>query len=188
MTVTPRLVINHLEEVESKWFAVYTRFKQEKMVQKRLREKGIETYLPLTRKFRKYDKRLRHFDVPLISCYVFTKITRKEYVPVLETEGVVKFIKFAENLISIPEDEILWLQKILQEDFSAELESTGFVHGQRVEVVRGNLIGLSGVLINTTNKKNFLVEFSGMGQSFRMYVDPSFLHASAGKRVITQEV
>ena len=105
MTVTPRLVINHLEEVESKWFAVYTRFKQEKMVQKRLREKGIETYLPLTRKFRKYDKRLLHFDVPLISCYVFTKITRKEYVPVLETEGVVKFIKFAENLISIPEDE-----------------------------------------------------------------------------------
>ncbi|MCB0600696.1 MAG: UpxY family transcription antiterminator [Saprospiraceae bacterium] len=173
--------INQLDELEPRWFAVYTRYKQEKVVLKRLKDKGIDSYVPLTRRFRKYDKRLRHFDIPLISCYVFTKITRKEYVSVLETEGVVKFIKFSDNLISIPEEEIQWLQKILLEDLSIELDQEGMIAGQRVEVVRGNLIGLKGTLMNTSNKKNFLVEFSGIGQSFRMYVDPACLKLSASR-------
>ena len=173
--------INQLDENEPRWFALYTRYKQEKVVLKRLKEKGIESYVPLTRRVRKYDKRLRHFDIPLISCYVFTKITRKEYVSVLETEGVVQFLKFSENLISIPEEEILWLQKLLLEDLSLELDQGGLIAGQRVEVVRGNLIGLKGTLMNTANKKNFLVEFSGIGQSFRMYVDPACLKLSASR-------
>ena len=106
---------DHLHEQEPRWFAVYTRYKREKLVAKRLREKGIEVYLPLQHFTRKYTRKVKEVSLPLISCYVFTRIVKKEYVPVLETPDVVQFVRIAKNLISIPPHEIQILQRVVGE-------------------------------------------------------------------------
>ncbi|MEK7255619.1 MAG: transcription termination/antitermination NusG family protein, partial [Bacteroidota bacterium] len=79
------VIESHLDGVEPKWFAVYTRYKSEKVVQRLLQNKKIESYLPLQRVTRRYTRKIKHHDIPLISCYIFVKIVRAEYVPVLET-------------------------------------------------------------------------------------------------------
>ena len=40
---------NHLHQTQSRWFAVYTRFKREKMVTRELTQKGIEVFFTCTK-------------------------------------------------------------------------------------------------------------------------------------------
>lgn len=92
---------NHLDAREPRWFAVYTRFKSEKRVQKRLLEQGIQAYLPVQQLTRRFQRSTRRVELPLISCYVFTRITKFQYVQVLNTPGVLRFVRFSQNLVAI---------------------------------------------------------------------------------------
>ena len=166
---------NHLDLNEPRWFAVYTRFKREKTVTKELLSKGIETYLPLLHVSRHYTRKVKHVELPLINCYVFTKITKQSYVPVLETNDVVKFVKFSKNLISIPEAEIDLMRRVTGERIPIDVEErVAYQPGDEVEIVSGNLTGLKGKLLRT-GKKNFLINLKYVGCALRMEVSPSIL-------------
>lgn len=167
---------NHLDATEARWFAVYARYKREKMVAQRLQEKGIECYLPLQRLTRRYTRKVKHVELPLISGYLFTRITRTEYVRVLETQDVVQFVRFSRNLISIPEREIETIRRVVGEDIEIEVESSSFQPGDAVEIIGGQLTGLKGILIERRSGKNFVVELESLGYSLLMQVDPALLH------------
>jgi transcription antitermination factor NusG len=165
-----------LDETRPRWFAVYTRFKREKVVHKRLQDKGIEVYLPLQRYARQYDRRVRTVEIPLIGNYIFTKIIKKQYVPVLSTADVVHFVKCSQTLIAIPEREMLVLKRIAGEALDVEIEARRvYAVGDRVEVIGGSLTGLQGILVEKDRKKNFLIELESIGYTLRMEVDPAFL-------------
>lgn len=163
------------EKEEPKWFAIYTRYKREKLIYKRLREKGIHTYLPLQQFQRHYTRKTRMVELPLISCYLFTKITRKEYVPVLETPDVIQFVKFANELIPIPDEEIQLMKRIVGEQVELEVQPIGLQEGDEVEIIGGNLTGIRGILIRRESKKNFLVELTRTGYALQMQIEPALL-------------
>ena len=106
-----------LHTSEPRWFAVYTKYKREKLVSKYLVDKGIVSYLPLQKVTRMYTRKIKKVELPLINCYIFVCITREQYVRVLETPDVVHFVKIAKDLISIPEKEI----DILRKDISSHI-------------------------------------------------------------------
>lgn len=167
---------NHLDSEEPRWFAIYTNYKREKLVQSMLDQKGIHAYVPLQKVTRRYTRKIKTLELPLINCYVFVKITNKEYVPVLETEHVLKFIRFSKNLISIPEAEIEIIKRVVGEGIEVEIEQGNrYKEGDEVEIVAGNLLGLKGRLISINGKKQMLVELENMGYSLRMEVEPSLL-------------
>lgn len=161
---------NHLDSQEAKWFAVYTKYKREKLVNERLSEKGIQTYLPLQQFTRRYTRKVKQVELPLISCYIFTKITKQEYVPVLETPDVVQFVNFSRNLIAIPEEEIRTLQRVVGENIEIEVEPSAYQEGDAVEIIGGNLTGLKGKLVRKENKNRFYVELEKMGYTLQMEI------------------
>jgi len=165
---------NHLDDREARWFAVYTRFKREKLIVKQLQEKGIEAYVPLQHLTRRYTRKIKHVEIPLISCYVFTRITKKDYIRVLETPDVVQFIRFSKNLIAIPEKEMQIMKRVVGENIEIEVEASKFVEGQPVEIISGNLTGLKGKLIDKGHK-NFLVELENLSYTMRIHIDPDLL-------------
>ncbi len=169
------VVENHLDKEEHKWFAVYTRFKSEKVVQRLLSNKQIESYLPLQKVTRRYTRKIKHHEIPLISCYIFVKIVSEQYVPVLETENVVKFIRFARNLYSIPESEIETLKRVVGDGEEVEAEPGLFHEGDMVEVIGGKLTGIKGRLVEKQGKKHMVVELESIGYSLRMSIDISLL-------------
>lgn len=176
MSANPQSYENHLDEQEARWFAVYTRYKREKQVLKRLTEKGITTYLPIQRVKRYYTRKVKQVELPLISCYLFTKITKPEYIPVLDTPDVVKFVRFSKNLISIPEREIKLIQRVVGEDVEVEMEPRQHMRkGDEVEIIGGRLTGLKGTLVNREGQKHFVVELESLGYAMRMQVDPQYL-------------
>ncbi|MFT5264996.1 MAG: transcription antitermination factor NusG [Polaribacter sp.] len=171
---------NHLHATDPRWFAVYVSYKREKIVRKMLEAKGIALYLPIQKVTRRYVRKVKHLELPLINCYLFVKITKTEYIKVLETEHVLKFIRFSNNLLSIPEAEIQLMKRIIGEGFDFTVEPAAFMKGEEVEVIGGALTGLEGTLISEAGQQRFLVELTNVGVQFQMEIDPSLLRLKKG--------
>lgn len=159
---------------------MYTRYKREKVVRKWLEEKQIECYLPLQEYTRHYTRKVVKVELPLISCYLFVKITKSEYVPTLEVPDVVKFVRFSRNLIAIPEEEIDLIRRVVGEITDIEVTPSSFQVGDQVEIIGGNLTGLQGKLLQQSGKNNFLLELNSLGYQMRMHVDPKLLRKIRG--------
>ena len=163
--------VNQLDESEPRWFAIYTNFKREKLVAGLLANKGIEAYVPLQHLTRRYTRKIRQVALPLINCYVFVKIIKPQYVPVLQTQDVLRFIKFSQDLLAIPEEEIDVLRRIAGEpDLSVSVMNDGWQSGDLVEIAFGNLAGIQGKLVDVYGEKAFMVELKHIGYGLRLKV------------------
>jgi len=169
-------MINHLSDIEAKWFAVYTKYKCEKKVMEILLLKGIEAYVPIISSTKRYVRKIKTYHKPLFSCYVFVKIRKQDYVNVLELEHVYNFLKVSKDLESIPEHEIDLLKRIVGESNNIEL-STELEEGSRVEVISGNLTGLKGLLLSRETNNNFLIELDSIGFSLKVNINPIYLRS-----------
>lgn len=179
--------INQLDDSEARWFAVYTKFRREKLVRKQLHDRGIEVFLPLQSYTRRYQRKIKHVEIPLISSYIFTKIVKKQYVPVLETPDVVNFVKIAKDLIAIPEAEIEIMKRVIGEKQEVEVQEGSYQMGDEVEIIGGNLTGLKGWLVSAENEKNLVIELENLGYSLRMTVDPALLRKTGRRAVVRNE-
>jgi transcription antitermination factor NusG len=168
-------IINQLDEQEARWFAVYSFFKKEKYAEKELKRRGIETYLPLQKVIRKYKSKTKKLEIPLINCYLFVRIRKEEYAQVLETDGVIRFIKIGKDLLHIPDNEIDILQRILGEKIEVEAEATTFRAGDDVLISQGSLMGLKGKLVSFQGKEKVLIDLSSIGYTLQIELDKSLL-------------
>ena len=176
MTKAAQVPENHLDVNEAKWFAVYTKYKREKVILRDLERQGIQAYLPIQQIIRIYASKKKKVQLPLISCYIFVKITKSEYLQVLQTDNVVNFVRIAKNLISIPEREIEIMRKIVGEGIPVVAEpSSAFNKGDQVEIVGGNLTGLQGTLVDNHGGKEVIIDLETMGYSLRMTLETKFL-------------
>lgn len=166
---------NHLDENEARWFAVYTKFKREKFICARLEKKGITTYLPIIHLTRNYASKSKKVALPLFNCYLFVKITKKDYVRVLETQDVLRFVSFSRNLISIPQCEIDLVRRVVGEKMITKVEALNFYSGDDVEIISGNLTGIKGKLIKKEGKQQFLVALSSIGIGMEWQIDEKLL-------------
>lgn len=176
MSDTKDKIVNQLDPEEARWFAVRTRFKCEKLVAHLLGKKQIHAYVPLIRTVRRYTRKIKKLEKPLIASYVFVRIVKTEYVPVLETENVAGFVRFSKNLIAIPEDEINLMRRIvLEQDIELEAIPGKLESGDKVIITAGSLTGLSGTVVKAEGKKRFQVELEQMGFSLLMTIDAAFI-------------
>ncbi len=166
---------NHLHATEERWFAVRTGFRKEKIVQKRLNSKGIISYLPLYKVIRRYERKVKHLELPLINSYLFVKITKANYIQVLETEQVHAFVHFNRNLIAIPEVEIDTIRRVLGEATEVGVIEEGYQKGDLVEVIGGRLTGLNGELIAGNGKKRLIIRLENIGVGLEVEVDAKYL-------------
>ncbi len=170
---------NHLDSEIPKWFAVYTKYKREKVIKKELDRQDIKSYLPIQKITRIYASKRKVVELPLISCYIFVKITKSEYLKVLQAEGVVNFVRIAKNLISIPEREIEIMRQIVGEGIPVKAEPSRLQKGDEVEIIGGNLTGLKGILVDNHGDKEVIINLESMGYSLRMTLDSKFLQKVA---------
>jgi transcription antitermination factor NusG len=160
---------------EKRWFAVYTRYKREKLVTQQLRQKGIEAYVPLQEFTRYYTRKIKKVQLPLISCYIFVRINKSDYVRVLETPDVVTFIRFDSRLVAIPEQEIKILRQVVGEDQEIMVSREKVEVGQRAEIIGGRLTGLKGRILKDHGDKNFIIELDSLNYNLHMQVPKKYL-------------
>ena len=159
---------------------MYTQYKREKLVTKSLTKQGITAYLPLRKFTRHYTRKTKRVELPLISCYVFVKIVKSEYIRVLQTEYVLAFVKFSKNLISIPEAEIELMRRVIGESDLLDVQKNIYNIGDKVEIVGGELTGLKGTLTEVDGKKRMIIALENLGYALHIQVAPELLHKTNG--------
>jgi len=160
---------------EEKWYALYTRPRAEKLVYQRLVETGIETFLPLQKTYRMWSDRKKLVEKPLLSSYIFVKTNSKNFPVVYKTNGVVKFVSFEGQPVSIPQNQIDNLRLLINSDAEIEVTSEKFTTGDNVEVINGSLIGLTGELIKIGSKNRVVVRIDRLDQNLILKIPMAFL-------------
>ena len=154
---------------------MYTAPRSEKKVEQRLREKGLEVYLPIVEEVRQWSDRKKKVEEPLIRSYIFVRISEKEYFDVLNTQHIVRFITFEGKAASIPENQIDTLRKLLSTDTEVDVIDTPLEAGDPVVVAKGPLLGLTGELLEYKQRKRVLVKLLHTGKTLVVNLPLGFL-------------
>ena len=157
------------------WYALYTKSRNEKKAHAALLSSGIESFLPLIKNLKQWSDRKKWVEEPLFRSYLFVHITPKEYYPVLNTFGIVKYITFQGKAVEVPPGQILAIKQYIDtEDFSVETEKH-FEVGDKVEIYRGPLMGLTGNLVRMKGNQKVRIEIESIGHSIMLTIPQSYL-------------
>ncbi|MGY6522637.1 MAG: UpxY family transcription antiterminator [Mongoliitalea sp.] len=162
-----------------KWYVLYTTSRAEKKVAERLREKGLEVYLPIIEELRQWSDRKKKVQKALFNGYLFVKTSRANLWESLQVPGAVKFVHFAGEHATVREEEIETIQRILETGVAVETESGEIEKGQQVKIVGGALEGMEGECINKGNKDYFIIRIPGIAQNMLVNIPRKFLQVRA---------
>jgi transcription antitermination factor NusG len=154
----------------SRWFAVYTSPRHEKRVSDVLTDRGIETFLPLYRTGRQWQKRCPVvLELPLFPTYTFVRITHDARVAVLNVPGVLSIVGSAREPWPLPDFEIEALRSGLR---LREVEPHPYlVVGERARIKAGPMTGMEGVLVRKINGFRVVLTLDMIMQSVAVEVD-----------------
>jgi transcription antitermination factor NusG len=131
-----------------KWYIVYTRHHHERAVYERLRQKGIEAYLPWAMIWRQGKGGPRQATVPLFPRYIFVRCYLEMYthLELITLPGVIRLVEDTQGQpLEAPEAEMRVLQQL--SGAGVPLERGPYPpEGESVRVVQGPLQGILGVL------------------------------------------
>lgn len=174
-----------LHVTERRWFAVRTAAKREKMAQRELDGMGIENYAPMREKVCVYTRKTVTRRLPLLSGYVFVRVTRSEAAHVRRAYYVSRFVCPDGTPRQVREEEIQLL-RALSADRNLEWETIEDVlvyeAGQPVEIISGPLAGVRGHYVDKKNKKTLVISLGGIGACLATCeVDPTILAPLKGE-------
>ncbi|HLW19453.1 MAG TPA: UpxY family transcription antiterminator [Cyclobacteriaceae bacterium] len=157
------------------WYVMYTTPRSEKKVEQRLKEKGLEVYLPIVEEIRQWSDRKKKVQRPLFNGYLFVHTTKDKLWESLQVSGAVKFVNFAGEHATIREEEIASLKRVIATGVAVEVETSDIVKGQQVRILGGPLQGLEGECIQKANKDYFIIRIPSINQSMMVNVPQKYL-------------
>ncbi|SDG41771.1 Transcription antitermination factor NusG [Pedobacter terrae] len=158
-----------------RWYPVYTHSRAEKKANGELNRKGIQTYLPLKKAVKQWSDRKKIVEEPLIKSYLFVYISAREYAEVLMTNGVARFIYFANRIASIPEQQIHDLKLLLATEADLELIDYDIKPGESVLIKAGPFKGIRAELVSVHNKQRIILRLQDMGYSININTSIAFI-------------
>ncbi|MBD5226325.1 MAG: UpxY family transcription antiterminator [Bacteroidales bacterium] len=144
------------EACTKSWIALYTRPRSEKKVRDYLNSIGIENYLPVQYQLRQWSDRKKLVEVVVIPMVIFVTIERPETFNIPSNPLILRPVYQMgrdKKPALIPDSQIAQLKFILgQSDYPVTFDSTIFKVNDKVRVVRGPLMGLTGEIVNCDDK------------------------------------
>jgi transcriptional antiterminator NusG len=142
-----------------KWYALWTKSHCEKLVFDQLAAKGFQVFLPKIEAWSRRGGVRHHIPVPMFPGYLFLHhaMELNSYFEVLKTRELVRILGDGrDRLAVVPNGEIEAIQKVVQADLPA-LPYPYLHEGQRVQITKGPLAGVEGILVHTKPNKGLLV-------------------------------
>ena len=156
----------NLKKPEYAWYAIYTRVNNEKKIMEYLKEENVECYLPLRKTLRQWSDRKKWIEEPLFHCYLFVKVSYKEFFNVLSAPGVVCYVSFGGRPQSIPDYQIENIKTFVRQDeLDVVVSMERFRKGKRAEVLVGPLKGLRGEIVEISGQYRILMRIESIGCS-----------------------
>ena len=152
------------------WFALRTKSRHEKVVRDNLTCMGIDSLLPTVTRIRQWKDRRKEIEVPLFSCYCFVRCVGIEKLRILKIPGVLEIVGRAGCPESIPESEIAMMKTLMMTVL--KYDSYPYLNeGMQVEVIRGVLQGMQGILIRKKQSHRLVVGIRLIQQAVAVEID-----------------
>lgn len=154
-----------------KWFAVRTKSRCEKKVNKQLEDLGFTSYLPLETTYRIWSDRKKKVEMPLIPSVVFVKDPKVDKKPIYGIPGFYTILKLEGKIGEITPKEIEHLRLLTSDEVDCESCSPEtFSRGEEVEIISGPFMGLWAKAIEDAGNYRVLIEFKSLNINYRVNV------------------
>jgi transcription termination/antitermination protein NusG len=169
-------------EPGKRWYVVYTHAKWEKKVASILSRKEIENYCPLNRVQKQWSDRKKIVYEPLFTCYVFVRISKKESVHVLQTEGVLNYVNWQGKPAVIRDSEIELIKKFLLEHPNVRLEKIEVYVNDTVHIKCGLFMEQEARVIEVLDK-TLRVSLPSLGYMMLAEIPKSYVEVVKNRRM-----
>jgi len=146
------------------WFALQTRPKNERKVERLLKQKGYDCFTPIYRSKRKWSDRTIELDFPLFPGYVFCRFNPSALGRAIATQGVTRVVGFGGAPAEVAREEVDALQILARSSFLREPWKY-LPDGTLVLVETGPLAGIQGVISADENKRHLIISVTLLQQS-----------------------
>jgi len=157
---------------ESRWYAVMTRSKHERVVSQRMRERGFEALLPTIAQTHRWSDRDKVVEVPLFGCYVFVRMqmTNEMFYRVANLDGVFRFVGTGSMGTAIPNEQIEAVQAVVSQKLPFSIYP--FLNiGQRVRIRGGSMDGVEGILVARDGDRKLVVSIDAIQRSMAVQIE-----------------
>ena len=152
-------------ETEGKdWFALYTRSRSEFKAAEQLQVVGVQHYLPVVVRWKKWSDRRKKVLEPILKGYIFILADEKERKLSLEQFSIVRCVFDNGRPAKIPEWQIDNLKKMLSKDSDFSIHD-GLIPGVKVKIREGPFEGIVGVVHESDNGKTIAVSIDFLRRS-----------------------
>ncbi len=161
------------------WHAIYVNSRSEKKVTELLQAKSIEAYIPIIKTMQQWSDRKKMVELPLLNGYVFVNITQLKKDTVLQTRGVVNFVRSEGKIAVIRDIEIDRLKQL--ELLGYHMEAIGmdrqYKEGDKIKISSGVLKGIEGYVVEALEFRYIEVLLESIGQCIRVKLPKELLVA-----------
>jgi transcription termination/antitermination protein NusG len=160
--------------VDSYWYAIYTRSRQEQAVSRFLeRFEKVHPYVPLKEVWSKRVDRRRRIRLPAFPGYIFLRcvLTAELRAAIKKAPGVVSIVTTGGLPCRIPDEQIESVRILLDASKDVDVHAE-FEIGQLVRIRSGPLKGARGTLIRTNPGRHRLmvrIEYVGLALSAEVH-------------------
>ena len=155
-----------------KWYAIRTRSRHEKLVERQLLGQGINAFCPMVSEVHQWSDRRKIVETPLFAGYSFVRIlpSPEERVRVLRTHGVVDLVGTQGQGTPIPAEQIETVRAVISGN--VPFAPRGYLKvGQRVRVRGGSLDGMEGILVAQNGSRNLVISVEPIQRSLSIQID-----------------
>lgn len=152
-------------ESQSSWYAVTTRSRHEKVVAEQLWQKEIECFLPLRAVLSKWKDRRKKVQFPLFPGYLFVNVSMTERrLDILRIPSVASIVGLNGHPLLIPTEQIDSVKRLVFSTLPYD-PYPYILEGTRVEIIRGALKGLQGILLEKKSNCRFILSVNLIQQA-----------------------
>ena len=152
------------------WYAIRTRSRHEKLVHQQLGSRGLEAFLPLVDRRRRWKDRWKTVTFPLFPGYCFARFPYQDRLVVQTAIGVVQILGINGHASPIPDAEIEAVRQLVTSTLPLDPHPYLGV-GMEVEVMRGPLTGVRGMLVRKGRHARFVVAIHLIQQAASVELD-----------------
>jgi len=157
------------------WVVLHTKPRCEKKLQLMGRMKEAKSFLPTLRRVHNYGARVRNFDVPMFTGYLFSMIRS-------EDKSWFRQNPYVANLMEVAREEsLLGPLRAIASSLAAgqELEVLDYLQaGKPVRITGGPMKGLEAVIAEVKGQNKVLLNLELIQQSVIMEIDSAYLKSA----------
>lgn len=156
------------------WYAIQTRSRHERTAAHLIGMQGYETLFPTYSLKRQWSDRVAEVHLPLFPGYVFCRFSAQKRLPVLQTRGVLSVVSVGRTPAPLDPWEVESIRRLMNSGLRGD-PWRYIASGDRVEIIRGPLQGVTGIVIQVKQTLRIVLSITLLQRSVTVEVNQEWL-------------